>query len=603
MNAQRNFRSGVLPLLVAFLLRSVAAQRCSVCGIDSAVGSPSAVIVDPISKLNTTCGDLETQGLDGSFNVLQCTIVQLYVDNVGVCDCQSASTDSPTAKPVRAPTKAPVPSPTKAPVAAPTKTPVASPTATPVASPTGAPTDVPATPSPTSSPTLSPTDAPVVPTLVPTPAANTTAPVPTPAPTIVVVSNTTAPTSPGTGAPTGFTRAPGGAPSPGPTAARFPVSGSVFVVLNSVAGSMDAEQTQWFQSQTSVFLVGALGGTTNVGTSLKNQTLGVAGSNGLSPLTANLDVTAIQFNLTRRLRRLEDFSTEVAAAINGDPQGYIEILKQGNTKPVRDYFANLTTVASSTEPIAPTPAPAPAPAGLSAGAKAGISVAVIVFAAVLGGAIYYAECYKKSAQERARGPTSPVRTSSSASSQRLSGTASPTTVVATTTAAAIPKSSYKREDDESDFPLASDVESTPSLAITGGDSAVGTEDEAGSYAYSLDAGNVTTATGTGGGGDAASTLTGAASVASTGTFSATRKFKRTVEAPAGRLGIVIDTTLEGPVVHTIKPDSPLRNILHVGDIIVMINDVDTKAMSATSITSLMVRTADQERTLTVLSNR
>jgi hypothetical protein len=81
-----------------------------------------------------------------------------------------------------------------------------------------------------------------------------------------------------------------------------------------------------------------------------------------------------------------------------------------------------------------------------------------------------------------------------------------------------------------------------------------------------------------------------------------RKFTRMVVAPAGRLGIVVDTTLEGAVVHSIKPDSPLQALLSVGDIIAAVDDVDTKGMDAASITSLMAAKANPERTLTVLSN-
>jgi hypothetical protein len=76
---------------------------------------------------------------------------------------------------------------------------------------------------------------------------------------------------------------------------------------------------------------------------------------------------------------------------------------------------------------------------------------------------------------------------------------------------------------------------------------------------------------------------------------------RTIVAPPGKLGIVIDTTLEGPIVHKINPQSPLEGSLFPGDIIVAIDDVDTRAMSASAITALMVRTANLRRTLTVLS--
>lgn len=78
--------------------------------------------------------------------------------------------------------------------------------------------------------------------------------------------------------------------------------------------------------------------------------------------------------------------------------------------------------------------------------------------------------------------------------------------------------------------------------------------------------------------------------------------KRVVVAPAGKLGIIIDTTVEGPVVHKINAGSALEGKLSPGEIIVAIDDVDTRAMSASAITALMVQTANQQRNLTVASN-
>lgn len=69
----------------------------------------------------------------------------------------------------------------------------------------------------------------------------------------------------------------------------------------------------------------------------------------------------------------------------------------------------------------------------------------------------------------------------------------------------------------------------------------------------------------------------------------------------GKLGIVIDTTNEGPMVNEVKEGSALAGLVQVGDIIAKVNDVDTRAMSGAAITSLMVRTAKQTRTLTILS--
>jgi len=69
-----------------------------------------------------------------------------------------------------------------------------------------------------------------------------------------------------------------------------------------------------------------------------------------------------------------------------------------------------------------------------------------------------------------------------------------------------------------------------------------------------------------------------------------KKETREVQAQAGKLGITIDTTKEGPAVHKIKDESQMKGKLKVGDIILKIDDIDTTAMSASAISALMVRT-------------
>lgn len=81
-----------------------------------------------------------------------------------------------------------------------------------------------------------------------------------------------------------------------------------------------------------------------------------------------------------------------------------------------------------------------------------------------------------------------------------------------------------------------------------------------------------------------------------------KRERRVVNAPPGKLGIIIDTTVEGPVVHQINPGSALEGQLQPGDIIVAIDDVDTRAMSAAGITDLMIKTAKRYRSLTIASN-
>ena len=85
-------------------------------------------------------------------------------------------------------------------------------------------------------------------------------------------------------------------------------------------------------------------------------------------------------------------------------------------------------------------------------------------------------------------------------------------------------------------------------------------------------------------------------------FSNSSKFTRECFAPPGRLGIVIDTTVEGPVIHKVNPGSPLEGIVWPGDIIVAIDDTDTRALTANEITALMAKNMHQRRKLTIMSD-
>jgi hypothetical protein len=81
-----------------------------------------------------------------------------------------------------------------------------------------------------------------------------------------------------------------------------------------------------------------------------------------------------------------------------------------------------------------------------------------------------------------------------------------------------------------------------------------------------------------------------------------QRVQRDVLAPAGKLGILIaNTTKYGPAVHTIRPGSPMEGLMFVNDIIVSIDDVDTREYTAEQITKLMKETVREERKITVLS--
>ena len=80
------------------------------------------------------------------------------------------------------------------------------------------------------------------------------------------------------------------------------------------------------------------------------------------------------------------------------------------------------------------------------------------------------------------------------------------------------------------------------------------------------------------------------------------KIRREHIAPAEKLGVVIDTTKYGPVVHDVKIGSPLDGVLFCGDRIVSIDDEDTSILTASAVTKIMARKMTVQRKITVLSS-
>lgn len=75
-----------------------------------------------------------------------------------------------------------------------------------------------------------------------------------------------------------------------------------------------------------------------------------------------------------------------------------------------------------------------------------------------------------------------------------------------------------------------------------------------------------------------------------------------VFAPAGPIGIVVDTTKYGPAVHSLKRTSPMLGLINPGDLIVGLDDEDTRGMTAATLTRLMARKSSQkERKITLLT--
>ena len=76
-----------------------------------------------------------------------------------------------------------------------------------------------------------------------------------------------------------------------------------------------------------------------------------------------------------------------------------------------------------------------------------------------------------------------------------------------------------------------------------------------------------------------------------------------VIAPSGALGIVVDTTKDGPAVHSLKSNSPMLGLMNPGDLIVGLDNKNTRNMTAATLMRLMARkSSQQQRKITLLSN-
>ncbi len=53
--------------------------------------------------------------------------------------------------------------------------------------------------------------------------------------------------------------------------------------------------------------------------------------------------------------------------------------------------------------------------------------------------------------------------------------------------------------------------------------------------------------------------------------------------------------------HTIRPGSPMEGLVFVDDIIIAVNNINTREYTAEQITQIMKDTVGQERKITVLS--
>lgn len=61
-------------------------------------------------------------------------------------------------------------------------------------------------------------------------------------------------------------------------------------------------------------------------------------------------------------------------------------------------------------------------------------------------------------------------------------------------------------------------------------------------------------------------------------------FLRQVKAPKGKLGVHVKMTSAGPVIDNLEPDSPMKNVFVPDDLIVAVNGVNVRKMSADEYT-------------------
>jgi len=71
-------------------------------------------------------------------------------------------------------------------------------------------------------------------------------------------------------------------------------------------------------------------------------------------------------------------------------------------------------------------------------------------------------------------------------------------------------------------------------------------------------------------------------------------------APPGKLHIVIHSTKDGPAVHTVKDGSSLFGHVFPGDLIIAVDNVDTRSFTAEQVMTLMATNSGTKRKITVL---
>lgn len=74
---------------------------------------------------------------------------------------------------------------------------------------------------------------------------------------------------------------------------------------------------------------------------------------------------------------------------------------------------------------------------------------------------------------------------------------------------------------------------------------------------------------------------------------------REISAPPGKLGIVIDTTEHGLIIHKVKEGSPLENIIFPGDKILEIDGISARNLSASTFSKIIASRVNKMRKMVV----
>eukprot|EP00562_Extubocellulus_spinifer_P017350 CAMPEP_0178609130 /NCGR_PEP_ID=MMETSP0697-20121206/38493_1 /TAXON_ID=265572 /ORGANISM="Extubocellulus spinifer, Strain CCMP396" /LENGTH=883 /DNA_ID=CAMNT_0020247707 /DNA_START=308 /DNA_END=2956 /DNA_ORIENTATION=- len=526
-------------------------------------------------------------------------------------------TDEPTMppsdEPTRAPTSTPSRSPTDAPTFEPSSSPItASPTELPTPLPTAMPQVYPTTQYPTKQQSKSPSALPTTasPTVRPTTAAPT--PIPVPEPT---ATPTLQPSSVPTATPT---------PAPTLPIQQFLVElefvfddlrkleDSSIILWEEVTADQIYDHLYWTSNEIGMEEFIGMG----VNTRIRRQIQGIpgngppgqvasgrggerkgrrlqtdTGSGGSgAPLTV-ISVNVIKFKSPREYTQTQ-IEDHVAKAFNSDSdrEKYIANLKATNDRSFRSINTVVVIMDGAPVPEAPTPAPT-----LNGGGKSneGINIWLIV-GPLIGGVLFVAAIVILviSRRQKKRKKAFMAHAYDGTRVSKFVDVENNNDDISTLGDPVYPAGAM--------FSSAPDVKDTADNSIVSADydykRALGTNGDA-PTAATPKSDEADRSQGSGSGRATLSTMTGGLGKMDASLFDDDASFEKQyrepeerieIDAPAGRLGVVIDTPVGGvPVVHAIKDTSILAEKVRVGDQLISVDDVDCTQLSAIEVSKLI----------------